>query len=147
MTQRMAVLETVCGITWPRGPFPLDPGGNRRQGFGRPNNATRGNPAPKCCPHGFCGSRSSGIFANGRNVAINLSNLIQLGSFRIDERNTNRSSDSQVSQGASHDAASAITEEELRELAEDIVRYCPSLTQLLLALGGDNSGNPIHGMN
>ena len=27
------------------------------------------------------------------------------------------------------------SEEELRELAEDIVRYCPSLTQLLLAMG------------
>lgn len=27
------------------------------------------------------------------------------------------------------------SEEELRQLAEDIVRYCPSLTQLLLALG------------
>ena len=39
------------------------------------------------------------------------------------------------------------SEEELRDLAEDIVRYCPSLTQLLLAMGSKNKSNPIHGMN
>ncbi len=39
------------------------------------------------------------------------------------------------------------SEEELRELAEDIVRYCPSLTHLLLALGSKNDTNPLHGMN
>ena len=61
--------------------------------------------------------------------------------------NTNRSSDSQASQWVNPDATASITEEELRELAEDIVRYCPSLTQLLLALGGENSSNPIHGLN
>ena len=39
------------------------------------------------------------------------------------------------------------TEEELRNLAEDIVRYCPSLTHLLLALGSNSKSNPLHGMN
>tara|TARA_R110002096_G_scaffold4493_3_gene20759 strand:+ start:8628 stop:8825 length:198 start_codon:yes stop_codon:yes gene_type:complete len=39
------------------------------------------------------------------------------------------------------------SEEELRDLAEDIVRYCPSLTHLLLALGSKNKANPLHGMN
>jgi len=40
------------------------------------------------------------------------------------------------------------SEEELRTLAEDIVRYCPSLTHLLLALGTKGSqANPLHGLN
>ena len=40
------------------------------------------------------------------------------------------------------------SEEELRSLAEDIVRYCPSLTHLLLALGTKGSqSNPLHGLN
>jgi len=39
------------------------------------------------------------------------------------------------------------TEEELRSLAEDIVRYCPSLTHLLLALGSNSQANPLHGLN
>jgi|688.fasta_scaffold2314698_2 hypothetical protein len=40
------------------------------------------------------------------------------------------------------------SEEELRSLAEDIVRYCPSLTHLLLALGSKGSeSNPLHGLN
>ena len=40
------------------------------------------------------------------------------------------------------------SEEELRDLAEDIVRNCPSLTQLLLAIGSKKVGdNPIQGMN
>ena len=48
-----------------------------------------------------------------------------------------------------HDEVTApvATEEELRELAEDIVRYCPSLTQLLLALGSKGRSNPLKGMN
>lgn len=40
-----------------------------------------------------------------------------------------------------------VTDSELRELAEDIVKYCPSLTHLLLALGSKNSANPIAGLN
>ncbi len=40
-----------------------------------------------------------------------------------------------------------VSEEELRELAEDIVRYCPSLTQLLLAFGSADSSNPLSGLN
>ncbi|MBU6302006.1 MAG: hypothetical protein KGS60_10660 [Verrucomicrobia bacterium] len=45
--------------------------------------------------------------------------------------------------------ASIASEEELRSLAEDIVRYCPSLTHLLLALGSTKGGqsNPLHGLN
>lgn len=40
------------------------------------------------------------------------------------------------------------TDDELKELAEDIVRYCPSLTHLLLALASGGGGkDPIHGMN
>lgn len=39
------------------------------------------------------------------------------------------------------------SEDELRDLAEDIVRHCPSLTQLLLALGSKKATNPIHGLN
>jgi hypothetical protein len=40
------------------------------------------------------------------------------------------------------------SEEELRSLAEDIVRYCPSLTHLLLALGSkDGQSNPLQGLN
>ncbi len=35
---------------------------------------------------------------------------------------------------------------ELRQLAEEIVQYHPSLTQLLLAMG-DPSANPVHGKN
>lgn len=36
---------------------------------------------------------------------------------------------------------------ELRELAEEIVRCHPSLTQLLLSLGESNAANPVHGRN
>ncbi len=36
---------------------------------------------------------------------------------------------------------------ELRELAEEIVRCHPSLTQLLLSLGGTDVSNPVHGRN
>ena len=39
------------------------------------------------------------------------------------------------------------TEDELRDLAEDIVRYCPSLTHLLLALGSKQDTNPLDGLN
>lgn len=41
------------------------------------------------------------------------------------------------------------SDEELRSLAEDIVRYCPSLTHLLLAMGSkkDDDSNPLAGMN
>ncbi|MFT5470607.1 MAG: hypothetical protein ACI8UO_005736 [Verrucomicrobiales bacterium] len=39
------------------------------------------------------------------------------------------------------------SEEELRDLAEDIVRHCPSLTQLLLAIGAKDSVNPLQGLN
>ncbi len=39
------------------------------------------------------------------------------------------------------------TEEELRDLAEDIVRYCPSLTHLLLAFGSKKKSNPLKGLN
>lgn len=40
------------------------------------------------------------------------------------------------------------SDQELRALAEDIVRYCPSLTQLLLAIGSKKSSeNPIQGLN
>ncbi len=51
---------------------------------------------------------------------------------------------------ATHHPATAplASEEELRSLAEDIVRYCPSLTHLLLALGTKGSqSNPLHGLN
>ncbi len=37
-------------------------------------------------------------------------------------------------------------DEELRKLAEDIVQFHPSLTQLLLSMG-DPSLNPVHGKN
>ena len=47
----------------------------------------------------------------------------------------------------SPDAATLATDEELRALAEDIVRYCPSLTHLLLAMGNNKEENPLHGMN
>ena len=39
------------------------------------------------------------------------------------------------------------TEEELRALADDIVRYCPSLTHLLLALGAKGADNPLRTLN
>ncbi len=39
------------------------------------------------------------------------------------------------------------SEEELRSLAEDIVRYCPSLTHLLLAMGSRKETNPLQGLN
>lgn len=41
-------------------------------------------------------------------------------------------------------------EDELRKLATDIVRYCPSLTHFLLAMGSkksDPKDNPLHGLN
>jgi len=41
----------------------------------------------------------------------------------------------------------AISDAELRDLAEDIVRYCPSLTHLLLALGSKSGSNPLKGLN
>ena len=42
-----------------------------------------------------------------------------------------------------------VTEEDLRLLAEDIVRHCPSLTHLLLALARPDAAgsNPLAGMN
>lgn len=39
------------------------------------------------------------------------------------------------------------SEAELRSLAEDIVKYCPSLTHLLLALGSKSQRNPLQGLN
>lgn len=39
------------------------------------------------------------------------------------------------------------SDEELRSLAEDIVKYCPSLTHLLLALGSKGQRNPLQGLN
>lgn len=36
---------------------------------------------------------------------------------------------------------------ELRKLAEEIVQFHPSLTQLLLSLGSEGVSNPIHGQN
>ena len=40
------------------------------------------------------------------------------------------------------------TEAELRALAEDIVRWCPGMAQLLVALGTPKGGtNPLSGMN
>jgi|688.fasta_scaffold1836058_2 hypothetical protein len=47
---------------------------------------------------------------------------------------------------AAHLAADEDLHDELLQLAEDIVRYCPSLTQLLLAMGTPND-NPIYGAN
>lgn len=47
---------------------------------------------------------------------------------------------------AAHLAADEDSHDELLQLAEDIVRYCPSLTQLLLAMAPRND-NPIHGAN
>lgn len=48
-------------------------------------------------------------------------------------------------------AVRAAFDAELRKLAEEIVQYHPSLTQLLLSLGGDSevekATNPIHGRN
>lgn len=37
-------------------------------------------------------------------------------------------------------------DDDLKTLAEDIVRYCPSLTHLLLAMGKPK-GNPLEGLN
>ena len=48
---------------------------------------------------------------------------------------------------ADRDPSALYTEDELRSLAEDVVRYCPSLTHLLLALGSKNSTNPLKGLN
>jgi hypothetical protein len=39
------------------------------------------------------------------------------------------------------------TDQELRELAEDVVANCPSLTQLLLSLIPDPAKNPVAGLN
>lgn len=39
------------------------------------------------------------------------------------------------------------SDEELRELAEDIVQFCPSLTALLLAFSPKGTKNPLHGLN
>jgi hypothetical protein len=44
-------------------------------------------------------------------------------------------------------SAPLATEAELRRLAEDIVRYCPSLTHLLLALGKKGRPNPLQSLN
>ncbi len=48
-------------------------------------------------------------------------------------------------------AVRAAFDAELRKLAEEIVQYHPSLTQLLLSLGGDTemekAAHPIHGRN
>lgn len=38
-------------------------------------------------------------------------------------------------------------EAEIRKLAEDVVRYCPSLTHLLLALGSKGRPNPLQNLN
>lgn len=47
----------------------------------------------------------------------------------------------------SNSAVREAFDSELRELAEEIVRCHPSLTQLLLSLGDANVPNPIHGRN
>ena len=36
---------------------------------------------------------------------------------------------------------------ELRKLAEEIVEFHPSLTQLLLSMGDSGVSNPVHGQN
>lgn len=45
------------------------------------------------------------------------------------------------------DEVQAAFDEELRNLAEEIVQYHPSLTQLLLSLSKTPDDNPIHGRN
>jgi hypothetical protein len=39
------------------------------------------------------------------------------------------------------------TDEEIKTLAEDIVRFCPSLTHLLLAMSPSDRPNPLQGLN
>ena len=39
------------------------------------------------------------------------------------------------------------SEAELRAIAADLVKFCPSLTHLLLALGSTSVSNPLRGMN
>ncbi|MCF6311875.1 MAG: hypothetical protein L3J39_05435 [Verrucomicrobiales bacterium] len=47
----------------------------------------------------------------------------------------------------SNSAVREAFDNELRELAEEIVRCHPSLTQLLLSLGEANAASPVHGRN
>ncbi|MCB1078178.1 MAG: hypothetical protein KDM63_07765 [Verrucomicrobiae bacterium] len=47
----------------------------------------------------------------------------------------------------SDEAVKAAFDAELRKLAEEIVQFHPSLTQLLLSLGSQGVANPIHGKN
>jgi hypothetical protein len=47
----------------------------------------------------------------------------------------------------SDEAVRAAFDAELRKLAEEIVQFHPSLTQLLLSLGDQGVANPIHGQN
>jgi len=61
--------------------------------------------------------------------------------------NLNEPNDAKDTPRAIRPAGSLYTEEELRSLAEDIVRYGPSTTQLLLALAGKRVDNPLHGCN
>jgi hypothetical protein len=61
--------------------------------------------------------------------------------------NLNEPNDAKDTHRAIRPAGSLYTEDELRSLAEDIVRYTPSLCQLLLALGSTSVSNPLRGMN
>lgn len=38
-------------------------------------------------------------------------------------------------------------EDELRKLALDLIRYCPGMTQLLLAMHPNPQDNPLNGLN
>jgi len=55
-----------------------------------------------------------------------------------------------LSPDKAYQSSSAVREafdSELRELAEEIVRCHPSLTQLLLSMGEAEVSNPVHGRN
>jgi hypothetical protein len=67
-----------------------------------------------------------------------------------DQQNLRVLSTASLAPDQAYESNSAVREAfdiELRELAEEIVRCHPSLTQLLLSLGGADISNPVHGRN
>jgi len=65
------------------------------------------------------------------------------GNLRVLENAADSPADAYESDAAVRDAF----DQELRKLAEEIVQFHPSLTQLLLSLGSQGVANPIHGQN
>jgi len=74
------------------------------------------------------------------NLTSNSLSLMNINEPNSEARERMLAADRQITE-------SVASEEELRSLAEDIVKYCPSLTHLLLAMGSNKQENPLRGLN